>query len=301
MRNGSPRALLLRPWVAANFSQPPRPGSPVPPAPPASWPARARLAAPNTQDPIGDGRKRPILLRGGIVLTLDPESGRLRQRQRADRGEEDREVGPNVPAPDAEEIDCSGTIVMPGFITTHHHQYETMQRSIIADGASARRLAAGKLWVGGSEHLDGRPDRRREQPGQGHLGSGPCPVRSRGLLHRAARRLPERDQRGGHLRDGHLAGQSHACAHRRHDQGTDGLGPTHGLRLQRGHEPERRGISVRISRGDERHVEGDRPDREDLLQLERPAGDAGVWRRPGTGIPGGVRTPDGSSAARSAR
>jgi cytosine/adenosine deaminase-related metal-dependent hydrolase len=24
--------------------------------------------------------------------------------------------------------------VMPGFITTHHHQYETLQRSIIADG-----------------------------------------------------------------------------------------------------------------------------------------------------------------------
>ena len=31
-------------------------------------------------------------------------------------------------------VDCSGTIVMPGFITTHHHQYETIQRSIIADG-----------------------------------------------------------------------------------------------------------------------------------------------------------------------
>ena len=34
-------------------------------------------------------------------------------------------------------VDCSGTIVMPGFITTHHHQYETLQRSIIADGLLA--------------------------------------------------------------------------------------------------------------------------------------------------------------------
>jgi cytosine/adenosine deaminase-related metal-dependent hydrolase len=42
-----------------------------------------------------------------------------------------------VSAADAEVIDCAGTIVMPGFITTHHHQYETLQRSIIADGLLA--------------------------------------------------------------------------------------------------------------------------------------------------------------------
>jgi cytosine/adenosine deaminase-related metal-dependent hydrolase len=33
-----------------------------------------------------------------------------------------------------QQIDCSGTIVMPGFISTHNHQYEIIQRSIIADG-----------------------------------------------------------------------------------------------------------------------------------------------------------------------
>ena len=48
---------------------------------------------------------------------------------------------------------------MPGFITTHHHQYETLQRSIIADGLLAGRLAAGELRLGGSEHLDRGPDR----------------------------------------------------------------------------------------------------------------------------------------------
>jgi cytosine/adenosine deaminase-related metal-dependent hydrolase len=39
---------------------------------------------------------------------------------------------------DAEVVDCSGTIVMPGFITTHNHQYEALQRSIIADGLLAQ-------------------------------------------------------------------------------------------------------------------------------------------------------------------
>jgi cytosine/adenosine deaminase-related metal-dependent hydrolase len=47
------------------------------------------------------------------------------------------EIAPTVSASDAEIVDCSGTIVMPGFITTHHHQYETLQRSIIPDGLLA--------------------------------------------------------------------------------------------------------------------------------------------------------------------
>jgi hypothetical protein len=42
-------------------------------------------------------------------------------------------VGPNLGAA-GQVIDCRGMIVMPGFITTHHHQYETIQRSIIPDG-----------------------------------------------------------------------------------------------------------------------------------------------------------------------
>ena len=32
-------------------------------------------SAPSTQELVGDGRKRRILLRGGVVLTLDPKVG----------------------------------------------------------------------------------------------------------------------------------------------------------------------------------------------------------------------------------
>lgn len=31
-------------------------------------------------------------------------------------------------------IDAGGMIVMPGFVDTHHHQYETILRGILADG-----------------------------------------------------------------------------------------------------------------------------------------------------------------------
>ena len=88
----------------------------------------------DTQNLIGDGRQRRILLRGGAVLSLDPRVGDFEKADVLIEGKRIAEVRPNVSADDAEVIDCSGTIVMPGFITTHHHQYETLQRSIIPDG-----------------------------------------------------------------------------------------------------------------------------------------------------------------------
>jgi cytosine/adenosine deaminase-related metal-dependent hydrolase len=90
--------------------------------------------AADTQGLIGDGRKRRILLRGGVVLSLDPKIGDFERADVLVDGKTIAAVAPNVPAGDAEVIDCAGTIVMPGFVTTHHHQYETLQRSLIPDG-----------------------------------------------------------------------------------------------------------------------------------------------------------------------
>jgi cytosine/adenosine deaminase-related metal-dependent hydrolase len=83
---------------------------------------------------IGDGRKRRILLRGGVVLSLDRKVGDFEKADVLIDGKTISQIAPDISAGDAEVIDCSGTIVMPGFITTHHHQYEVLQRSIIADG-----------------------------------------------------------------------------------------------------------------------------------------------------------------------
>jgi 5-methylthioadenosine/S-adenosylhomocysteine deaminase len=83
---------------------------------------------------IGDGRRRRILLRGGVVLSLDPTVGDFERADVLVDGTKISAIGPNLAAGNAEVIDCSGAIVMPGFITTHHHQYETLQRSIIPDG-----------------------------------------------------------------------------------------------------------------------------------------------------------------------
>ncbi|HWR60184.1 MAG TPA: 8-oxoguanine deaminase [Clostridia bacterium] len=42
-----------------------------------------------------------------------------------------KEIGPGLAAaPDAEIIDCSGLVALPGFVNTHHHLYQTLFRGI---------------------------------------------------------------------------------------------------------------------------------------------------------------------------
>ena len=79
------------------------------------------------------GAKDRVLLKGGIVLSLDKNVGDFEKADVLIEGKKIIAVRPNINS-GGRVIDCSGLVVMPGFITTHHHQYETVQRSIIADG-----------------------------------------------------------------------------------------------------------------------------------------------------------------------
>jgi cytosine/adenosine deaminase-related metal-dependent hydrolase len=83
---------------------------------------------------VGDASRRRILLRGGVVLSLDPEVGDFERADVLIDGTTVAQVAPEIAPGEAEVVDCAGTIVMPGFVTTHCHQYESLQRSIIADG-----------------------------------------------------------------------------------------------------------------------------------------------------------------------
>lgn len=79
-----------------------------------------------------DGRR--ILIRGGHVLSMDPDVGDFEEADVLISGRTIEEIGPNLEAGDAEIIDAAGMIVMPGFIDTHLHQFETGLRSFLADG-----------------------------------------------------------------------------------------------------------------------------------------------------------------------
>jgi cytosine/adenosine deaminase-related metal-dependent hydrolase len=96
------------------------------PRPAAAQPSGAPL---NTGVP---GRR--YVIRGGAVMSMDPHVGNFSQADVLVEGKKILAVGPNLHVGGASEIDATGRIVMPGFIDTHHHQFETALRSFLADG-----------------------------------------------------------------------------------------------------------------------------------------------------------------------
>jgi 5-methylthioadenosine/S-adenosylhomocysteine deaminase len=106
----------------------------------ASRPAAAQLAsstnlASSANPPQDSGKPgRRYVIRGGSVMSMDPKVGDFAEADVLVQGKTILAVGPNLPASTADTIDARGRIVMPGFIDTHHHQFETALRSFLADG-----------------------------------------------------------------------------------------------------------------------------------------------------------------------
>src|SRR6202040_2485345 len=86
--------------------------------------------------PQDSGRpNRRYVIRGGSVMSMDyPNVGDFPQADVLVEGNKIVAVGPHIAAGTADVIDARGRIVMPGFIDTHHHQFETALRSFLADG-----------------------------------------------------------------------------------------------------------------------------------------------------------------------
>jgi len=76
---------------------------------------------------------RRVLLKGGTVLSLDPQVGDFERGDVLIEGKKILAIGRELAAT-ALVVDAGGMIVMPGFVDTHHHQYETILRGILADG-----------------------------------------------------------------------------------------------------------------------------------------------------------------------
>ncbi len=95
-------------------------------------PALANEAGEPPRDAGRPGRR--YVIRNGHVMSMDPGVGDFAQADVLVEGNKIRAVGPNLQVSGADVIDARGRVVMPGFIDTHHHQFETALRSFLADG-----------------------------------------------------------------------------------------------------------------------------------------------------------------------
>ncbi|RBY76697.1 amidohydrolase [Geodermatophilus sp. TF02-6] len=77
---------------------------------------------------------RPLVFRGGTVLTMDPSSTVLSDADVLVVGDRIEAVGPRLEVPEGtQEVDARGGIVMPGMIDTHRHMWQTAMRGYGAD------------------------------------------------------------------------------------------------------------------------------------------------------------------------
>jgi 5-methylthioadenosine/S-adenosylhomocysteine deaminase len=110
-------------------------------APPSAWAAPAPTSpsperGPRNRDmPQESGAPhRRYLLKGGTILSMDPAVGDFARGDVLIEGKKIVAVGPHLNAPGAAIVNAAGMIVMPGFVDTHHHQYQTALRSFLPDG-----------------------------------------------------------------------------------------------------------------------------------------------------------------------
>jgi 5-methylthioadenosine/S-adenosylhomocysteine deaminase len=75
-----------------------------------------------------------LLIRGGWVVTMEPDLGDIKNGDVLVDGSKIVEIGARLEAPEGcEVIDAEGMIVIPGLVDMHKHLWQTALRSVVAD------------------------------------------------------------------------------------------------------------------------------------------------------------------------
>src|ERR1700676_542552 len=74
---------------------------------------------------------RRTLIRGGYVQTLEKDTGDLPGGDVLIENGTIKEIARSIDAGDAEIIDATDRIVMPGFVDTHRHTWQTPVRGVL--------------------------------------------------------------------------------------------------------------------------------------------------------------------------
>lgn len=79
-------------------------------------------------------QRASLLLKGGLVLSMDDSIGIRHDCDVAIRDGQIVEVGPGLTLDDAEVVDAGDMIVMPGLVDSHFHMWSSLGRNFIAEG-----------------------------------------------------------------------------------------------------------------------------------------------------------------------
>jgi 5-methylthioadenosine/S-adenosylhomocysteine deaminase len=92
------------------------------------------------------------VVRNAIVLSMDPTIGEHLDADVLIEGEKIAAVRPNIGPVDGREIDGKDMIVMPGFVDTHRHTWQSLLRNTATDWSLAQyfggvRGVMGELYT----------------------------------------------------------------------------------------------------------------------------------------------------------
>jgi cytosine/adenosine deaminase-related metal-dependent hydrolase len=98
-----------------------------------------------------DMKNQRTLLRGGTILTGDASLGEIRQGDLLIAGNTIAGVATHLHVDDAEVIDATGKIIIPGFVDSHRHTWQSLLRAVGTDWTlgqyyTGMRLIMGKLY-----------------------------------------------------------------------------------------------------------------------------------------------------------
>src|SRR5262249_45747689 len=91
-------------------------------------------AGPGRSRPRSPARRRRVLIKGGIVLTLDRSVGDFAKADVLIEDGKIREIRPDIAPAEAAVVEAGNRILVPGFVDTHSHSYQGLLRSSLPNG-----------------------------------------------------------------------------------------------------------------------------------------------------------------------
>lgn len=83
-----------------------------------------------------------VLIQNGYLLTLDKTIGEFKKADILIEGTKIAAIEPELKVSDCEVVDASDMIVMPGFVDTHRHTWESLVRNVGADWSLQKYLSS---------------------------------------------------------------------------------------------------------------------------------------------------------------